>query len=362
MSVISFRAREPGASAPARIERWALAAGGGPGPYHLIDILLAVFVVTMLVTMELWKGQEVAPYQALFLALTLVYGFRVWPLMPTLVVTFAVTIATGWIMVRHHLTGTSTDAELVEIPLMPLLFLVMVWHARRRVAALRELELMADQRRAVIDREREFFRDASHAIRTPVTIARGHLELLETAVTDPLAHEDLSIALRQLDRMSALVQPAARAGAARRRQRPPAAYRWTWPVLVDEVGRNWASSADRSWESDCPPTGLVQADPEWLELALDALIENAVHFTGPRDQIVLSCRVDGDWFIIAVADSGPGISADDLPHVFERFWHRRPPTARWAAASGCRWRRPRPRPTAGTSRPAARPRVGRSSS
>jgi signal transduction histidine kinase len=58
---------------------------------------------------------------------------------------------------------------------------------------------MADQRRASLECEREFFRDASHAIRTPVTIARGHLELIAPQLTDPDGHEDIRVALRQLD-------------------------------------------------------------------------------------------------------------------------------------------------------------------
>lgn len=305
----------------------------GPGPYFLTDVLLAVFVVAMLAAMQLSAGEETAPYHFLFLALTLVYGFRVWPVPHTLVITALVTITTGWIMFSRYLSGDIHQAELTEIPLMPLLFLAMVWHARRRVAALQEVELMADQRRAVVDREREFFRDASHAIRTPVTIARGHLELLQPAITDPVALEDLSIALRQLDRMSALsnrLLALARldAGAAIRRRPIDLA------VFIETVGQNWASSADREWVIDCPPVGLVPADPEWLELALDALIENAVHFTGPGDQVRLSCRTESNRYVVAVSDSGPGIDEDDLPHVFERFWHRRPPHAPMGSGLG----------------------------
>jgi signal transduction histidine kinase len=324
MSAISFRVRDRGAvPRTGRIERWATAAGRGPGPYHLTDTLLAVFTVTMLLLMELWETEAVAPYQVLFLALTLVYGFRVWPLRPTLLVALVITLATGWIMVRHQLDGHIPYAELVEVPLLPLMFLVMAWHARRHLAARREIERMADQRRAVLDREREFFRDASHAIRTPVTIARGHLELLEPVIKESLAQEDLEIAMRQLDRMSALsnrLLALARLDAGQAVQCVPL----NLTDLVEEVGRNWASSSDREWVIDCPWAGEVRADPEWLELAMDAVIENAVNFTGSGDRIRLSCRGDDQLYTISVADAGPGIASEDLPQVFERFWHRRP--------------------------------------
>jgi signal transduction histidine kinase len=304
-----------------------------PGVNALVDGLLALFVVAMLIAMNVMIEREVLPFHVLFLGLTLVYGFRVWPLGITLVVTFVITLATGWILVRHQLSDGGNRAEWAEIPLMPLLFLAMVWHARRRVAALQQVEVMAKERHAVFEREREFFRDASHAMRTPVTIARGHLELLEAAVTEPESREDLTIALRQVDRLAALstrLLALAKLDSGRAIQHRPVDL----GLFLEDVGRNWVDGADRDWVIDPRVPMPAQADPEWLELALDALIENAVHFTGPGDQIRLSCRVFGDWYVIGVADSGPGIAAADLPHVFERFWHRRPPTAPMGSGLG----------------------------
>src|SRR5690242_15126614 len=198
MSAISFRAR----SAPraGRFESRRLA----PQWYRVVDGLLAGFVLAMLALMNMMIEREVIPYHLLFLGLTLVYGFRVWPLRPTLVVTFLVTASTGWILVAHQLQDGSSRAEWAEIPLMPMLFLAMVWHARRRKSAQEQLELMSEERLAVFERERDFFRDASHAMRTPVTIAIGHLELLEPVVDTPESAEDYAIVLRQMDRLSAL--------------------------------------------------------------------------------------------------------------------------------------------------------------
>jgi signal transduction histidine kinase len=321
MSAISFRAPDRGLTGD--FGRWARLRRG-LRYNRLTDVALATFAVAMLLAMNVMVEREVVPYHLLFLGLTLVYGFRVWPLGPTLAVTALITGLTGWILVAHQLTDGSNRAEWAEIPLMPLLFLAMVWHARRRVAAQREVEVMAEQRRAALIREREFFRDASHAIRTPVTIARGHLELLDAAATDPTAREDLAIALRQLDRMSALsnrLLALARldSGNAVRPQRLDLAH------FLAEIVRNWRSGTDRVLQLDPLPAMPASFDPEWLEMAIDGVIENAAHFTGPGDRIQLSCRPEPGRFVIGIGDSGPGIAAEDLPHVFERFWHRRPP-------------------------------------
>jgi signal transduction histidine kinase len=294
MSVISFRARDARAAWLGRFRGGRLT----PEWYRLVDGLLAVYVLAMLVLMNVMIGREVIPYHLLFLGLTLAYGFRVWPLAPTLLVTFLVTVTTGWILVDHQLLDGTSRAEWAEIPLMPLLFLAMVWHARRRVAAQQEVELMAEERLAVFEREREFFREASHAMRTPVTIALGHLELLEPIVTaSPEPARDYAVVVRQMGRLSAL---STRLLALAKLDSGRALRHVDLDLgeLLSGIGRNWGESADRDWAVDRLAGARITADPDWLELALDA--------------------------VISVADAGPGIRAVDLPHVFERFWHRPP--------------------------------------
>lgn len=289
-----------------------------------VDVALALFMGAMLVAMLAFPGEETVPYHLLFVSLALVYGFRVWPITPTLVVTGVVTLATGVVMYDHYVRGHIDSQELAEIPLMGMLFLAMVWHARRRAAALAQLAIMADERGAMLEREHELFRDASHAIRTPVTIARGHVELVGTAVDDPLVREDTEVILGQLDRITALsggLLALARLDSDES-VRPQ-------PVDVADFlrtrGKHWAVSADREWRFDCAPVGWVELDPEWLEMALDAVIENAVHFTEPGDGIAVSCSLRDEACLVTVADEGPGFAPEDLPRVFERFWHRRPP-------------------------------------
>jgi signal transduction histidine kinase len=287
-----------------------------------------VFSVSMLAAMVALPGEETIPYHLMFLAVTLVYGFRVWPMAPTLIVIGAVTVVTGAIFWVHYLAGRIDAPELSEVPLMPMLLIAMVWHARRRAEAQRQVEEMAEERHRLLQREREFLRDTSHAIRTPVAIARGHVELIQGSLTDPLAYDDSDVVLRQLDRMDAL---STRLLALARLDSGGVLHRERLDLgsFVEEIGANWTGTAEREWivherERHQPPV-RVSADREWLELAVDALVENAVHFTEPGERIELSCRRHGRFGTITVADSGAGIAPEDLPHVFERFWHRRPP-------------------------------------
>jgi signal transduction histidine kinase len=323
MSVISSRAPKA-LTAPVLRPRSELA----------VDVALAVFIVAMMGFMVALPGHEAAPFHIMFLALAVAYGYRVWPVVPTLALIVAITLPSGWLMWTHASEGVLARAELAEIPLMPAVVGVMVWHAQRRATALRQVEQMAERQLAGLDREREFFRDASHAIRTPVTIARGHLELAAASggVRKDVA-EDLTVALGQLDRMSALsnrLLALARldSGVALRHQPTDLAE------LVEELGTNWSAGADRKWRLRTEETGLIAVDPEWIELAIDALIENAVHFTCDGGTINLGCQLLATTCVITVADSGPGIETEDLSHVFDRFWHRMPPNGPMGSGLG----------------------------
>ena len=206
---------------------------------------------------------------------------------------------------------------------LPLLLVAMVWHAQRRVAAQRQVEAMVEERERRLQREREFLRDTSHAIRTPVTIARGHVELIQAALSDPGAYEDSEVVVRQLDRMHALSSRLLALARLDSETAPLATEHLELDSFVERTASNWRGSVDREWRVD-PAAGTVRADREWLELAIDALVENAVHFTHPGDRIELSCRQLNGVGTITVADTGAGIAPEDLPHVFERFWQKRP--------------------------------------
>jgi signal transduction histidine kinase len=73
-----------------------------------------------------------------------------------------------------------------------------------------------------------------------------------------------------------------------------------------------------------PDLPLVLADPDRLRQVLDNLLSNAVKYSAPDTEIKLGAHLDGQHLRLTVADRGPGISADQLRHLFERFHRVRP--------------------------------------
>jgi signal transduction histidine kinase len=207
---------------------------------------------------------------------------------------------------------------------MPLLLMAMVWHARRREAAIRAVRRMAATHHALLEREHELLRDTSHAIRTPVTIARGFLDLALDDPAGPELVDHLEVISRQLERsetLSARLLSLSALDAGEHRSSDMIDL----TAVVRSVSHDWAVAEDRQWVHDSGPTVWILGDETELQSAVDALIENAIHFTCPSGTIRVSCYKIEGFAVVEVADSGPGISEADVDFVFQRFWHRTPP-------------------------------------
>ena len=115
-----------------------------------LEVGWGLFAAANLVAMALWEPWETIPFHFIWVSLTLLYGFRVWRVNPMLGVLSVVVAATGTLIVWDIHRGQQTWGELTEVPLMSAMFLAMVWHARRRQAALREASQLAEARAALL--------------------------------------------------------------------------------------------------------------------------------------------------------------------------------------------------------------------
>jgi len=267
--------------------------------------------------MALVPQWETVPFHFIWVSLTIVYGYRVWGSFETSLVLTAVVIATGALLVYDVLRQAELADELTEVPLMGAMFLAMVWHAQRRRSAMEDLRRVSDANLRLLQRERQFVQDASHELRTPITVALGHAELVGRGSRDPELAEDARIVVDELLRLRRLADRLLLLATSEDPDFLSRSPVDTGQLLAAALQR-WAP-IDRRWRLDPPEPATVVGDPDRLGLALDALIENAVKHTGPGDEIRLASRRRGDQVAIAVVDSGTGIPADRLATIFERF-------------------------------------------
>lgn len=312
----------------ARLVRWGL---GEKLRRYRVELLWFVFAALNYVAMVAWPSWETIPFHFVWISLTLLYGFRVWALRPTLMLLAAVMTTTGVSIGLDAFSGIQLWGELYEVPLMAAMFLAMVWHARRRVEAQAIAERRAEQRRSLLERQERFVHDASHELRTPMTIARGHLELAR-AHGGPTA--ELDIALDELGRMDAIVDRLLLLANADQPDFLTMTEIELEPLLED-VFMRWAEIAPRSWHLGTLVPGRLRADADRLRAALDALIENAVKYSAPGSRIELRTRRAGSHIVaIEVQDEGCGVPEAALGQIFDRFARADPARSRSAGGVG----------------------------
>jgi signal transduction histidine kinase len=292
-----------------------------------IDGLWFAFALANVGAMVLWPSWETIPFHLIWFSLTLLYGFRVWALNPTFVVLIVQGLVTGLLISNDAHHGKQQWGELFEVPLMSAMFLAMVWHARRHRDAADALKATTREREAMLARQESFLHDASHELRTPITIARGHLEILRRGSKNG-SHQEVSVAIDELSRMERIVERLlllVRAGEA---DFADSAEDVDLETMIEDVTMRWAEVAPRVWRVGQLARGTIRTDQDALRIALDALVENAVAHTSESDAIELSARRIDGRVAIEVADEGSGIPAEVLDKIFERFGRADPSRAR----------------------------------
>jgi signal transduction histidine kinase len=168
--------------------------------------------------------------------------------------------------------------------------------------------------------QREFVADASHQLRTPLTGLRLRLEEIEA--TSPAAGDDVAAALREVDRLSQMVNELLLLSAAGERDAPAAD--------VDLRAAAEAAAARFERVRVAGTGGVVRCARTDLDRALDSLVENAVNYSPAGSAVVIEVGERE----LAVLDSGPGLAPDEAEAVFERFHRGRAGRAGEAAGTG----------------------------
>ncbi len=287
------------------------------GRMYWLDIAWAAFVALNLIAMRLNPAWGSVPFLVIWVSLTAVYGFRLWHLGSTVLTVGIVTLATGGIIGWQVVRGEQDADYLAEVPLLAAMFVIMVWHARRRQAAMEEIKRVSEHNLALLGQQRQFLQDVSHELGTPITIALGHAELITHAATDQAIAKDARVAVEELLRMRRLANRLVLLASTDSPDFLRPAPVDTAELMMETLHR-W-SQTPRRWSLGSLTEAPVQADRDRLTLALDALIENAVDHTDPGSRIELSSRQAGDEIVVAVKDSGSGIPAADIGHIFDRF-------------------------------------------
>lgn len=274
-----------------------------------------LFVALNVSLMYALPGEDTIPFHFVWISYALVYGLRPWRLLVMWLTLAVITSVTGLALLLHANAGYIGYEETAEVPLMAGLFLVMVWHVRRRQVALQEVSRLAAVERRRTEAQQLFVRLASHELRTPITVARGYTELIRASRPDAATDDDAGIVLDELAKLERITARLLTLMQAESEQPVNAV---DLDVLLERVVRRWSPTAVRTWRLDST-AGMALINVERLETALDCLFENAVKFTGCDDVIELRSWKEAGEIFLELRDTGMGIAPDDLPLVFDNF-------------------------------------------
>ncbi len=177
---------------------------------------------------------------------------------------------------------------------------------------------MLDRLELAFKSQQNFINDASHELRTPITIIRGHLELLLIDQNMEIDRDTIHLTIDELDRMNRLVNDLLLLA---RAERPDFLV---WEVIelsffIPNLFAKIQALAERQWQLTGQIEGSLYADRQRLTQAVINLAQNAVQHTQPNDTITLGVAIDSQCFSLWVSDTGEGIPAAEQDRIFQRF-------------------------------------------
>ncbi|MCM0677361.1 HAMP domain-containing histidine kinase [Micromonospora phytophila] len=190
----------------------------------------------------------------------------------------------------------------------------------RRLAA--SFNHMADAVSDVLDRQRAFVAHASHQLRNPLTALRLRVEELGPSLTDPQGRAEHQLALEETDRLALVLDALLTLARAERRENQrvtvdAAAVAASRVAAWQPLARH-RSVALRLTAAESP--AYARTVPTAIDQALDALIDNAVKFSGAGGEVTVSVRHGDGGVALEVRDTGPGMTSSQLGQATERFW------------------------------------------
>ena len=170
----------------------------------------------------------------------------------------------------------------------------------------------------------EFFSNASHELKTPITSIQGYAELLESGmIQDENMKLDFARRIKkEAENMTGLINDILMISRLEAKDAEVVFSSVRISVLLDDILdslKPLAAQCQVFLHADCQPI-TIEANPQQMKELLNNLITNAVKYNRPGGQVWVQIREQGDAMVVRVKDNGMGIPADSLDRIFERFY------------------------------------------
>jgi signal transduction histidine kinase len=288
------------------------------------SLILVPSALVLIAAGNLFGGSDYFTYGAFFLLVFVWIGFAH---APGTSLVFAPVAAVAYVAPLLPLPPGDLRAGLgsaaVVMPLCALIGEALSRGTERTIgieAALQHERELRERQRRLDDMKSTFLRAASHELRTPITVCRGHLDVLDPGAAPNEVRETLSLVVDELARMGRLVDDIT---TLTRLEDADALQQETFPadVLVREVAAKAEALLDGRLSVDPIAAGQLTADRHRLHQALLGLLANAAQHAGGDARVTLSSRAAADAWTFEVADDGVGLEGIDRATLFQPFIH-----------------------------------------
>ena len=190
------------------------------------------------------------------------------------------------------------------------------------------LALVASEVKRSAQLEKDILANVSHDLRTPLTLIKGYAETVRdlTGTDEEKRTEQCNIIVDETDRLSALVNSVLELSKVQNGSEKPNPIDFDMSELCFEVAGRYDALCDQNhWtlQLEADHAAPVHADPAMMERVLHNLLGNAFHHIGADGLVILRVIPLAQGCRVEVADHGPGIAPEDLPHLFDRYYRAR---------------------------------------
>lgn len=182
---------------------------------------------------------------------------------------------------------------------------------------------MLDRIQLAYEQQNQFVSDASHELRTPIAVIQGYANMLDRWGKDDskVLEESIAAIKTEAESMKDLIEKLLFLARGDKDTQRLERENFYVNELVDEIIKE-TMLIDSAHEISCPRSEsiCINADRGLLKEAIRIFVDNSTKYTPENGKIKLECYLKGNTAVITVEDTGTGISEEDLPHVFDRFY------------------------------------------
>ena len=172
---------------------------------------------------------------------------------------------------------------------------------------------------------RDLLANVSHDLKTPLTMIKGYAEMIRDLNSDNIEkrNDNLNVIIEESERLNVLVEDLLTLSKIQANKDTIVKEKFDLIEMINSIVKRYAIYKDTEgykFEINAPKEVIIDADKKKLEQVIYNLINNAINYTGKDKRIIINVIVD-DKVKVEIKDTGKGISEEDLPHIWEKYYH-----------------------------------------